>query len=154
MARIDYWSIENELAEIIKANTRAAYVCVEEQIQFGADNSPWVGVYVERRDALSGMQTLSMGQRTRMKLHMVVWVWCFSLEMERAIKDRDDMVGELELVLMQNREINGLVDTLWITGGRLPSARIANRENRFEGDVFISGAEILIVADVVADSAS
>lgn len=146
-ARVDYWAIENEIAEIIRANTDVVVVTVEEEMMFGAESSPWVGVYLDRRE-MAARQSLSAGTRTRMQLTFSIWAWCFSLELQEAIKQRDYCIGSLELVLMANRTINEMVDSSWLSGGRLPSARVRAASGSSGG--FVSGGEILLVADVTA----
>jgi len=116
---------------------------------FGAESTPWVGVYLDRRE-VPQRQSLSAGTRTRMQLTFSLWVWCFSLELQEAIKQRDFHIGSLELVLMANRTINEMVDTSWLSGGRMPSAKVRADSGASGG--FISGGEILIVADVVASN--
>jgi hypothetical protein len=149
-ARVDYWAIENEIAEIIRANTAVTFVTVEEEMVFGAESTPWVGVYLDKREVPPARQTLSGGTRTRMQLTFSIWVWCFSLELQEAIRQRDYHIGLLELLLMRHRTLNEFVDTSWLSGGRLPSAKV-RAESGVSGG-FVSGGEILLVADVVASN--
>lgn len=149
-ARVDYWAVENEIAEIIRANTSVTFVTVEEEMVFGAESTPWVGVYLDKREVPPARQTLSGGTRTRMQLTFSMWVWCFSLELQEAIKQRDYHIGQIELILMAHRTLNDTVDTSWLSGGRLPSARV--RADSGSSGGFISGGEILLVADVVASN--
>jgi len=125
-------------------------VVVEEEMVFGAESTPWVGVYLDKREVPPARQTLSGGRRTNMQLTFSVWVWCFSLELQEAIKQRDYHIGVIETVLMANRTINEMVDTSWQSGGRMPSAKVRADSGASGG--FISGGEILIVADVVASN--
>jgi len=149
-ARVDYWAIEQEIAEIIRANTSVTIVAVEEEMLFGAESTPWVGVYLDKREVPPARQTLSGGTRTRMQLTFSLWVWCFSLDLQEAIRQRDYNIGVIELALMAHRTLNETVDTSWLAGGRLPSARVRADSGASGG--FVSGGEILLVADVVASN--
>jgi hypothetical protein len=149
-ARVDYWGIEQEIAEIIRANTSVTIVAVEEEMLFGAESTPWVGVYLDKREVPPARQTLSGGTRTRMQLTFSLWVWCFSLDLQEAIRQRDYNIGVIELALMAHRTLNETVDTSWLAGGRLPSARVRADSGASGG--FVSGGEILLVADVVASN--
>lgn len=145
MARIDYFAIEEEIAELIRSHPdfSGCQVLVEEELIFGADAVPWVGVYLDRRDAQPN-QSLAAGTRTRMLVSFSIWVWVFGLDAQSALKQRDEYVGKLELVLMQNRTLNDKVDMSWIEGGELPSARVPDSAG------FTSGGEVVLKAEVTA----
>lgn len=145
MARIDYYAIETEIKTILDADATltGTLITVEDELLFGAERTPWVGVFLERRDA--GDQSLSSGQRTRYNLRFSIWCWEYSLEsISKAIQLRDDLLGKVEVALMGNRTLNGKVSTSWLEGGDLPSARVP------ESNGFVSGGEIILIADVTA----
>jgi hypothetical protein len=112
---------------------------VEEEIMFSPEMTPWVGIYIDRRDALDQDQSLSAGRRVRYKLWFTLWIWCFSFDRAEAVQRRDDAVAEVEVALMGNRTINDKTGPLWITGGRLPSARVRSETNALGQQSFIAG---------------
>jgi len=143
MPRADYWGIEQELAEILRANVQGLTVEVEAEMQFGAELSPWAVVYLERRDAPDGLQGISAGMRTCFRLRFSIWVWCCSLEKEAAIKQRDETLAEVERVLMRNRTLNNTVDSSWLDGGELQTGKTQESD-------FLSGGEVVLIADIVS----
>ena len=127
MAAIDYADIRDQLASAIAgdARTSAARVYVEEEPQFGiADAQTVVAIFTNARTAPDGEQPIAAGKRTRQWIDMLLVVALFNMESYRKACDmRDDYLGALELVLMDNRTIGGTVATAWITGGEFYSAR-------------------------------
>lgn len=147
MARVDYYAIELAIQTILQSapSLSGVVVTVEEELLFGAEITPWVGIYLDRRDAPANLQSLSAGQRTRFLLRFSVWCWEFSLEsVAKAIQLRDDLLGKVEIVLMDNRTLNGTVNKSWLEGGEMPSARLPG------GSGWVSGGEIVLVADAIA----
>lgn len=152
MAKIDYLGIEQEMAEILRSTLPDGYtVCVEEEILFSPEMTPWVGIYLDRREALDTEQSISAGRRTAYRLWLIVWVWCFSLDRLEAVRMRDDAVAEVEVALMGSRTLNDKVRMMWLRGGRLPSSRVRNDQMLGQTQQsFIAGGEILVSADVSA----
>jgi hypothetical protein len=145
MAKIDYFALAEEIAEIIHANKPEIMVVVEEELIIGPDNHPIVAVYVDRREP-PDIQPIAAGKKMRVIVYFAVWVWSYGLNVKEAIRERDDLIGDVELILMQNRTINDLVDTLWIDGGRLPTAMLPDSSG------FTSGGEIIVRAEVMAET--
>jgi hypothetical protein len=144
MAKIDYFGIAEEIAEIVRAAFPETMVVVEEEVIIGPENSPIIAVYIDRRETPPN-QPIAAGRRMRVIPHFSLWVWTFSLNVRAAIKERDDLVGDIELLLMNNRTLNEKVDMIWIDGGELPSARLPDSNG------FTSGGEIVIRAEVMAE---
>lgn len=144
MAKVDYFAVAEEIAEIIRADMPNIMVAVEEELIVGPDNSPVIGVYIDSREVPSE-QSISAGRRMRVIPHFSIWVWTYSLNVKEAIRERDGIVGEVELLLMQNRTINEMVEMIWIDGGQLPSARLPDSSG------FTSGGEILVRAEMTAE---
>ena len=147
MARVDYYAIEQEIKTVLEADAALAGVTVtiEEELMFGSESTPWIGVYLDRRDAPPALQRLGAGQSTRFLLRFPLWCWEYHLEsITKAIQRRDDLVGKIEVALMKNRTLSGKVATSWLEGGELPSARLPEQAG------FVSGAEVILVAEVSA----
>lgn len=146
MARIDYFAIEKKLGDILSSDStlQGVKVIVEEDVEF--EDGPYVGIYLERRDATAS-QSLSSGTKIRYDLKLSIWCWSYSLDsVADAINSRDDLVGKVELVLLNNRTIGDKVTTSWLEGGEMPSARLEGEEV----DGYISGGEIILTAQVSA----
>jgi len=142
MARCDYFAIEKEFAEVFRsAPTLQGYgVVVEKSIEFESE-SPMIGIYLERRDA-SPEQYMAANTIQRYMLTLSIWCFSFGLNLDEAIQVRDDMIGKVELVLLENPTINGLVDNIVLLGGEmLPTMKPENVG-------VVVGAEIRVAADV------
>jgi len=145
VGRVDYFAIQEEMAEIFRAHTDLANIkiLVEEEILFGADEGPWLAIYLDRRDAVDGEQYIAAGTSTVFKLSFTIVCAAFSLDsLKSSVKARNDLVGNVELVLMQNRTLNEKVNMLWLKGGDMPSGRLPD-------DIgFVSLAEVQVEAEV------
>lgn len=144
MSAVPYWQIREEIAEIIKREVPGTTVEVEKEIDFSVEQSPWVGIYLPRRSAPEPQQTLAAGQRTYMELSFSIWVFCHALELALGIKQRDETIGNIELALMRYRSLNETVDSSWLEGGELVTARDAQTSN------WLAGGEILLTAVAIA----
>ena len=145
MARIDYFSIEDELGSLIRADetVQGVQVTVEGDVEIEA--GALVAIYLDRRDPTSG-QSLSAGTRTRFQIKFIIWCWEYSLDsMSDAMKKRDDLVGKVEIILMKNRTISNKVSTSWLAGGAMPAQQL---EGDFDG--YVAGGEIVLIAEAVA----
>ena len=150
MSRIDYYEIELELKDILESApelsvaVREVTVIVEEDL--AVQRGDIIMIDLSRRDAPDELQGLSAGTRTRYLLNISVWCYGWGLETKVAMRNRDDLVSRVEIVLQNNRTLGGKVSTSWISGGEFE-----NRRSDTE-DQFLSGAEIELVCDVTAVS--
>lgn len=146
MARVDYYAIETAVQAILQADATLAgtTVVVEGELVFGSEQTPWVGIYLDRRDAPADRQRIAAGTRTVFLIRLALWCWEYSVEGEaKAIQLRDDLVGKVEVALMANRTLSGTVTTSWLEGGELPSGRLPETG-------WVSGGEIVLIAEAKA----
>jgi hypothetical protein len=148
MAGIDYYRIAVEVAEILRTAIPNVQVVIEEELQLAYEAEPRIGVYLESRTP-SSHQGMSAGRRTRMQLRISIWVWCSSLERVSAIQRRDELIGRVETVLMENRTLRtpegeDLVEGLWLGGGDLPSGQLPSQG-------FIAGGEVIAIAELSSE---
>ncbi len=148
MAAVDYVGIRTEIETALNADARtsSARVYVEEEPQFGlSDHQSVIAVFMDNRSAPATEQSVSAGKRTRFNLRVSFWVVAFSLDSYRkACDERDTLMGQLELVLMDNRTLGGKVAASWLEGGEMFSARDPRNA------VFTAIAEVVMVLDVSA----
>lgn len=150
MAAINYSGITDQLATLLRADSRtsAARIFVEEEPQVGLmDQQSAIAIFMDGRTA-APQQLLKAGKATIIHIRMSLWVVSFSIESfvaARAI--RDPLLGNLELVLMANRTIGGLVEMSWLEGGSLVSARDDSGSS-----VFVAAAETVLVAEAIASN--
>jgi len=143
MARVNYFDIETTLEDILKDDPTLAgtTILVEEELTFQQDDI--VIIYLDRRVAPANEQSLSAGKRTRMDLSFSIWCFHYGLELRDVMKARDDLLGKIEIVLMNNRTLRDKVETSWLEGGEFQTLKT-------EDQAFMSGAEIVLTTKVIA----
>lgn len=147
MARIPYYEIENEIAEILRADEELQSVNVTVEDVTEMEAGAWIGIYLLGRTVPPDGQPLAAGTRTRFRLDIALWCWEYSLDsMADAVRKRDDLVGKVELTLMANRTFNNLVNYSFLNGGELQTAQLDETAG------FIAGGEILVQADITAST--
>ena len=149
MSAVDYTGIQNALETALTEDVRtnAARIYVEEEPQFGLmDAERVVAVFLEGRSAPAREQGLNMGKRTRFHLRASAWVFAFSLEsFRKSCEARNDLLGAVEQVLMDNRTLGDKIATLWLEGGAMFSARAGGNTGPF-----VAGAEVSFTMEVQA----
>lgn len=143
MARADYFAVLEAIEAQLKADEdlAEATILVEEDLSFQSGDT--VIIYLERRSAPANQQGLSAGKRTRFLVEVSVWCYHFGLEARPAMKNRDDLMGRVEIALMRDRTLRGMVDSFYIDGGSF-------NYGRTEGGLYMAGAEVRIVADLIS----
>ncbi len=143
MARADYFAVLEAIEAQLKADEdlAEATILVEEDLSFQPGDT--VIIYLERREAPANQQGLSAGKRTRFLVTFSVWCYHFALDTRPAMKKRDDLIGRVEVALMRDRTYRGSVESSYIDGGNFASGRT-------EGGLYMAGAEIRIVADLIS----
>lgn len=152
MARVDYFQIEKEIQTVLKddADLAGVAVLIEEELTFAEGNI--ILIELDRRDAPDDLQSISAGQRTRFLLQISLWCWGFGYERERAMEQRDDLLGKVEVALLKHRAaqpgnaFGGEVTSFWMQGGDFENRRTT------DSDRFLSGASIDLICDVTATS--
>lgn len=144
MAGIDYYLLEQQIRTVIDDNTAAKSVVIEEALVYNPDETPWVGIYLTRRDAPADGQSLSAGQRVRYEIRLSIWVYSFAFEIETACKDRVTMIASVEKELLTNRASITAAGAFWFEGGEFVTAQ--NEDNAS----FMAGGEIIMVVDATA----
>lgn len=146
MGYVDYYGIEIELAEILKADETLGNVYISVENVLDLEAGAWIGIYLVGRDTPDG-QPLAAATRTRFRLHFVLWCWEYSLDsIADAIQKRDLLLGKVEIALMKNPTINSKVNYSFLNGGELQSAQIAETAG------YIAGGEIILQADITAST--
>jgi hypothetical protein len=141
--RIDYWGLEEEVKAILDTELVDGHVDIEREFQFASESTPWVGIYLDRRDAPASLQPLAAGKQTRMLVRLRLDCRAYSLEsIARASQFRDELIGRVEVALMKHRDLNGKATASWLEGGSF--SRVPQQ------DGWISGGEVMLVADVKA----
>lgn len=138
MARVDYYALEQAIADHLRKESEleGVRVEIEKQIDFGVDSDA-VFIYLDRRDAPAEEQRLSAGTRTDFLLTFSLWCLAFHLDSVAAASElRDDLLGRVEVALMRDRTFGGLAGTAWLEGGEFDT---------LEDNGFLSAAEVRLV---------
>jgi hypothetical protein len=144
---VDYHGILEAAQFILQgdATLADAAILVEEEFGFGlGDKAKAVYIYSLSRNATEA-QPIAAGKRTRFNLSLLFWCVGFNMgSIREAARLRDALIGRVESVLMNNRTLNGKVDTAWLGGGDFLSAKNP------ESQSFLSAGEITMVCEVKA----
>lgn len=141
MAGVNYFQIQEQVAALIREHTSAAVVTVDGALAVSAESTPWVGIYLTRRDAPASEQRLSGGRSTAYNVRLSIWVYCWGLEPADTAKVRDDLVAEIEREMMEHRsELTH--NSFWFEGGEF--------ENAQDDGAFMRGAEIIMVVPALS----
>lgn len=143
MARVDYRGIEESIRDVIQANqaTEDAQVLIEEELTF--DRGRTIILRLVSRSADADLQSLSAGTRTRFLITYSITCFFFALEVSEAARGRDQLLGEVELVLMANRQLGRTdIATSYLEGGDFDQGGA--------GDGFFAGGEITLIVDATA----
>lgn len=145
---IDYWAIREAVVTAIHAHEDLADlpVLLEQAGEPAPEMLPVVLVYLDSRSSPQGIQRIAAGTRTDMRIILSLWLFHYSLNgMAEAIRLRDAVLSKLEIALMRDRTLGGLMPHgSWIEGGDIMTGRDA------EGRAFVSGVETRLVGDVYA----
>lgn len=143
MARIDYFDIEDSLADVLRADATLSGVLVQVEERIVLQDGDFVDIFLDEREAPEE-QPIAAGKITRYELRLSVWCFGYALDLREAGRRRDELLGKVEIALMKNRQWHSQIGQSWSGGGRFD-----NRQNEETGGL-LSGAEIRLVADVKA----
>jgi len=138
MGRIQYFAIQQAIQDILKAddNLKDDMIVVEEEPPTNTDYGRYIGIYLERRDAVPG--SIAAGTRQRFSIQFVIW--CFGVHMEsvaQAAEIRDILMSQVEVALLRgSKSLNNTVQRFVLAGGEFDSARI-------EGGLMMGGSILL-----------
>lgn len=144
MARIDYFDIEETLADVLRADPALSGTLIQVEERIVLQDSDFVDIFLEEREAPDELQPIAAGKVTRYQLRLSVWCFGYALELKEAGRRRDALAAKVEIALMKNRSWHAQVGQSWIGGGRFD-----NRENEETGGL-LSGVETRVIADVKA----
>lgn len=140
MARIDYYGIEQALKTQLQndSDLSGKRVEIERFPTFDPMDGDAIYIYLENRQAPENIQRIRAGTSTDMDLFLSVWIFAFHADdNEKSAEFRDDLLGQVELAIMDDRTLGGTVDTCWINGGEF---------HHMEESGFWNGAEIQLQA--------
>ena len=119
MAAVDFHGILTTLKTILEGDSSLAGVpvYVEEEPNFVVMGSGRALVLTLDSRRATPDQPIAKGKRTRWHIRVAIWAIGFDLQFAEAARKRDDLVGTLELVLMNNRDVSGKLAAGWLEGG-------------------------------------
>lgn len=128
MAAIDYAGIKVAMKALFDGDAtlqaiRETFTDVEAELLISPERTPWIGIYGESRDV--DHEPLASGRRLFYRYLITVRVSAYDPEnLAAAAKLRDDIIGQAEIVLLQNRTLSGTVTTLRLEGGEMMSGQV------------------------------
>jgi len=125
VAAVNYHGLLTQLKTIIEADASldGVPVFVEEDPAFDLSGAGKAIVLTLGNRRPSAGQPLAAGKRTRWEVTLSAWAMGYAMSFEKAAALRDELVGALELVLMNNRTIGDKLASGWIEGGEFISVR-------------------------------
>jgi hypothetical protein len=143
MPAIDYGLIREKIEAIINEDARlqGATVRIEPEIAPSSSQVPWVGIYMESRSAPDADQPAAAGRETVYQIRIMLEIGHYHMNIEEARRLRDVFLGQLELVMMENRTLRDTVDQMWLVGGSMMTGR------REKSTGFWAAAELEIIAE-------
>jgi len=147
MALIDYYNIQAQLKSILEADATLTGTVVYVEEETNNTDSPFIGIYLDRREAIDEDQQLASGQKVRYRIHFTIVCRAYSFfDLQGAMEGRDDLLGKVEIALMKNRKISDTVNYSWLDGGEMTSGKSP------EGSGYASEGIILLVTEVSAST--
>lgn len=143
MAAINYNNVASGIRTVLQnaASLAGATIAIEERFPWTVEQTPWIGIYFERRDAPADLQTLSTGSRTRLLLRYRVVCVEHSLQgLDEAISRRNTLLGNVEVALIGDRTLNSTVNASWLEGGDLDDGQSPNKN-------WMAVGEVILIAD-------
>lgn len=120
MPAVDYHGIVTTLKTLLEADSSLAgvQVLVEQEPVFDVLGSgKAIVLTLDSRNAPGGQQPISQGKRTRWMVRIAIWAIGFDTVFEEACRKRDDLMGTLELALMNNRTVSDKLAHSFLDGG-------------------------------------
>lgn len=118
--RIDYFGILQAIKNIlgIYSETAGIRTEIEPGQLFAAESTPVIQIFLDRRDAPARKQVLTAGRSTDFEVKVSIWCGEYHPEsIEVAANRMSDLIALVELALMTDHSLQGLVITSWIDGG-------------------------------------
>jgi len=133
MAKIDYYQLGLDIQSLLRGDSSITLsdkqILVESTSFPDPSINPFVNITIVGRDAPDNEQTISASTRIEMLVQVRIVVAAFDAqEIRNAIERRDDAIGDIELVLVANPDLNvpSKVNHSWITGGELETGAESN----------------------------
>lgn len=145
MARVDYFAVTQEIKTVLAAaaDLASTNITVEHDVQLGFEQVPWVNIRILRRAAPEALQPISAGMITKFLVDWLIECWTWHPDGPDAAADmRDDLIGKVEVALMNNRTLNSTVTKSWLLGGEF---RMVTLENDW-----LLGGQVILQAEVKA----
>ena len=127
MAAANYYNVAAQIKAVIAADPAGAIGAADVQIEQLPILDPQgirkVYILTDDRQAPAGEQMIMAGKSTDFLVTYSIWCFGFHLdEGQDAAKMRDDLMGAVEVAIMNDRTLNGSVRTCWIEGGAFEAA--------------------------------
>jgi len=125
---INYFEIEEKLAEILKKDARTSRIndidttiLVEENLSQLTDSVPFIGIYLDDWETPAEVEFIGGKMRTFLDLELVLYE--FNLENPEACRRRDELLKTVKTVIKANRAMDGMVKMIWFKGGTFENAK-------------------------------
>lgn len=139
MAKINYYGVQVLLKDYLNAdlNAEATVVAIElEPDNVEIDRCPYVGIYLTNRDPPED-EPIATGLIQRYTIRIELWCWQANLNRQQAFEDRDNLIGDVEIAIMNIRKNKDL----GVLGFRLLGGEF---ESYPDEQMYIAGGSIIL----------
>jgi hypothetical protein len=144
---VDYWAIREGISLAIRTYPTLDQLPVHIELagDVAPEECPCVVLFMTGRTTPSELQRISAGKRTDHRLMFSVWVLDYSLSsLAEATRRRDAVLAKVELALMVDRTLGGLVKGLYLEGGHVDFGKDP------KSTLFATAIETVVTVDVFA----
>lgn len=131
MAKIAYYSIQAAVRTILMTGLTgqaATNVYIERPRPLSCDLDPFISIFGRGRSAPADRQYIASHTRMSIEWQLSIWVWANALTddtLAGAIQARDNYLGDIEILIMQNPTLSATVDSAWCEGGDMDTGKDA-----------------------------
>jgi len=136
MARIDYYYLEQLIKTGLETGLGSTVTVEIEPENIAAEQCPLVGIYLTGREPFE-TQPIAAGTIQRYTIRIELWCWECNLDKQLAFEHRDDLIGNTEIAIMEQRAAKGIGQYgLRLLGGEFESGR--------EGVNYLAGGSVIV----------
>jgi len=143
MARIDYYYIQELFVTLLEDAFADTITYEIEPENIAAEQCPFVGIYLPSREPFEP-QPIAAGTIQRYTITMELWCWEANLDKKLAFEHRDDLIGNVEIALMEVRTAKGLGQY----GFRLLGGEFENARDKLGN--YLAGGSIIVELEASA----
>lgn len=141
MSKIDYYQLAEDIKDMLDADplTQNILKTIEVDEAASLEMGPSIDIRIEGRQIREQDQTINNSTSFRAYINVVLMIFVFDLDSKRhAMQTRDTIIGDVEMILLNDPTIGGKVDCALLDGGSLDSGQTQQNGYFCAGEVKIN----------------